>query len=226
MKRIPRLGGRTNAALVVAVVTGVGLASIGCGTNLYAGQYYDAKSTVWMIGKDRVPYRLTIELFAPVRAQGESAYEGIFNIEGVLWMARCPAYKCESTTPYAKTLAIESTTSKPTDATYNSDDAKSIRFVIPGWGSALKVEWKGPGADSPIDTPALAADHDADGSTTWKATAVVSFLGVVCQDASGTVTRHTAVSALGLSQPVGRDVPVDAARYQPSKPRCVAAPKK
>ena len=194
--------------------------------NYLVGQYTDATATVWVMGSDKVPYRIGVQLYARQTVDAatvrEPARAGTFTERAVVTVARCPAYKCLSATPYVAALTVKSTSSKPTDMTYDDSDAKKIVLNVPGWGSALTVVWNDRPQGVLDGAPAPGADGDVESKGTATGPTQVTFLGVTCTDPKGVVVRHTTVSPYGLTQPLGKRVPNVVTPDLPKRPKCVA----
>ena len=211
--------------LAAGAITATGVMSIGCGFSTAAGQWIDAKSHVWILGKDKIPYRIDVDLIVPATVQGESVSAANVARSVVLSIYRCPAGKCANTTPYVVTVAVKTATTKPTDAQYDDSNLNAINTRITGWGSTLDVTWKSTAPSSPVDGSPGMEGTDLAASGTWKATATVSFLGVTCTDTAATVYRTTRVSPLGYTWPQGKTLPAKAVPGIPAAKRCTTAPK-
>jgi hypothetical protein len=197
--------------------------------NYVAGQYVDATATVWVLGADKVPYRIGVQLYThqAVAAAGErvNVTEGTVTERAIVTVAKCPSYKCLSATPYVATVAVKTASSKPTEATYDDSDAAKLVLAVPGWGGALKVVWNARPQGVVDGAPgAPSADGDVDSAGTATSATQVTFLGATCTDPKGVVVRHTTVSPYGLTQPLGKRVPLVVTPDLPARPKCVAAP--
>lgn len=208
--------------LSAGAIVATGVMSIGCGLSTATGQWVDAKSTVWVVGKDKIPYRINLELIAPTTYQDEGTTGVNEQRSLVVSIYQCPKGKCGSTTPYVATLGQKTATSKATDPVYDNNDLNNVTAHVVGWGTTLDVTWKGTAPGSPVDGAPAMNGTDVASSTTWKAPATVTFLGVTCTDAAATVTRTTRVSPLGIAYPHGKTVPAGAVPGVPTSGRCSA----
>jgi hypothetical protein len=209
-------------------VCATGAFSLACGVNIgpapAAGQYVDAKATAWVLGSDRVPYRIDAELIVPTTLVVEQAgyVESAEASSGtpnnlVVWVYKCPARKCPTkTTPFVQPVAPPVTSPAPTAAVYDDRDLSTVTTRIFGWTSSLAVRWQGTPPASAADTPAQSGS-DMRGASTWRAKATLSFLGVQCTNIAATVTRTTTISPLGLASPVGKLVPPTSVPGVPAK---------
>jgi hypothetical protein len=211
-------------APVAIVVTGV--LSIACGLSTTAGQWIDAKSTVWILGKDKVPYRVTVELLVPTRAGGENVTVANVLPYLVVSVATCPGGTCASTTPYVIAPTAKTTTTKPTDPQYDDDDLNDVMAQVTGWGTTLNAEWKGTAPSSPVDSSTSTDNNSVGSSANWKAVATIKFLGLTCADPAATITRITQASPMGVTWPIGKALPANAVPGIPVGAKCLAAPKK
>lgn len=121
----------------------------------------------------------------------------------------------DSTTPYSwievrvakcakGTCAVPVTYFSPLPATaYQAGDLKNVTVTLRAFGKPLVVTWAGAGPSESYDTTPAVSGTAVDLSSTWAATAKVTFLGLTCTDTKATAARHTTVYATGFGEPTG-----------------------
>jgi len=207
--------------LVAAIAAAAGFAAltVGCGVAVADKQYVDATATYWVIGHDRVPYRLNVELIASISAVPTVAVVSSQKFAYlVVSSTRCPGKKCGSASTYTQALV---------DNQYDNADLKKIWAHTGAYGGGLTITWASSGPSSPLDLTPNAGTSGADLSSAWAAPAKIQVFGTTCVDAAALASRHTHASPNAMTTPVGKPAPFKTGPGLPPGPvKCTTAPRR
>jgi hypothetical protein len=204
-------------AVVAAAAVLIG-SLVGCaGVTASEAQYIDATATIWVVGHDKVPYRLIVEFIASVgQAPPLSGLSTTPFSYLVVSSSRCPRKKCGPATTYQQSLV---------DNQYDVGNLSALWAHSGAYGKGVTVTWKGTGPSMPLDTTPNVGAAGADLSTSWPTKATLTGFGATCIDATSTVIRHTRLTPAALTTPVGVTPPFTTARNLPPIPvKCTTAP--
>lgn len=206
---------RMAGAAVIAV--SLALMLLGCGVTASAARYVDATSTVWFIGHNGTPYRVTVEFIASVNDLPANADASATNFAYlVVSSSTCPHKKCRAATTYQQSLVSNQ---------YDDSNLADLNVHVGSFGRGFAVTWKGTAPGTPLDTTPNAGAAGVDLSSVWAATATVKAFGTTCKDTTAVASRHTHASPSAMSTPVGKTPPFKTGPDLPPGPaRCTTPP--